>query len=130
MSFLKKLKSNAKELFALAVILSPSLAIAEQSSNGIIAMNKRITDTAESFGPVISIAAFIVGAAALFKTITTINNHSENPRENPLKNAVFYGLAAGLGLGYTYATSTALETIFNRSNSEDVDEKIFDTKNF
>ncbi|MCY9861350.1 hypothetical protein OTK49_02315 [Vibrio coralliirubri] len=124
------IKSKAKALFAFAVILSPCLALANDSSNGVIAMNKRITDTAESFGPVISIAAFLVGAAALFKAITTVNNHSENPRENPLKNAVFYGIAAGLGLGYTYASSTALETFFNRSSSDNIDEKIFDTRNF
>ncbi|MDS1820766.1 hypothetical protein QX249_08850, partial [Vibrio parahaemolyticus] len=68
---------------------------------------------------------FIVGMGALFKAVTTIMNHSENPRENPLKNVVFYGLAAAVGLGYTFSTSTVIQTLFKKDQDTNINKDIF-----
>lgn len=126
MKLLKKLNDHSLKLGILVATSTPFMAVA--SEKGIAKVNERLTDAAESFGSVLSIAAFIVGAAALFKAITTIMNHSENPRENPMKNVVFYGIAAGLGLGYGFFSTTALETVTGESKNQNIDEaNIFKT---
>lgn len=124
---LTKLNDHCLKLGILVASSTPFMALAS-NDKGIAKVNARLTDAAESFGSVLSIAAFIVGAAALFKAITTIMNHSENPRENPMKNVVFYGIAAGLGLGYGFFSTTALETVTGESSNKNIDEaNIFKT---
>ena len=99
------------------------------SPTGIVAVNNRLVETAYSFAPVIAIAAFLVGAVSLFTAITTMRNHAENPKEYPLKNIVYYGVAAAVGLGYAYSASTMLQTLFEKDDSGDyISEDIFDTK--
>ncbi|KDM90933.1 hypothetical protein [Photobacterium galatheae] len=125
MSLITLIKKQSVKLTALLVLSTPFLAFAEANDKGIAGVTKNLTEAATSFGPLISIAAFIVGMGALFKAVTTIMNHSENPRENPLKNVVFYGLAAAVGLGYTFSTTTLVQTLFEKDKSEAVDDKIF-----
>ncbi len=111
--------------------LVPFLILANTTS--VYAAEKSVSDIAGnlskaafSFGPVISIAAFIVGMIALFRAVTTIMNHSENPRENPMKNVVFFGVAAAVGLGYSFFSSSVLQTVFGKDdNSDNVKNDIF-----
>ncbi len=115
------------KLFALIVLGVTNAAVAADS--GVIKIAENLKTTAASFGPVISIAAFIVGMIALFRAVTTIMNHSENPRENPMKNVVFFGVAAAVGLGYSFFSSSVLETVFEQDKSDVVDSKIFKVNN-
>ncbi|ELP5902250.1 hypothetical protein QTV49_004273 [Vibrio vulnificus] len=123
MKLLETLKNNSLKLLSTLIITSPLLASANEK--GIAGVTGNLTEAAQSFGPLITIAAFIVGMGALFKAVTTIMNHSENPRENPLKNVVFYGLAAAVGLGYTFSTSTVIQTLFKKDQDSNVNKDIF-----
>lgn len=123
MKLLSTIKNTSAKLAVLAITSTPMVAMA--NDKGVSGVTSRLTEAASSFGPLISIAAFVAGMAALFKAVTTIMNHSENPRENPLKNVVFFGLAAMLGLGYTFSSSVLLQTMFKEDKSKSVDEKIF-----
>ena len=125
MKFLNKIKELSLKLAVFATIAVPTLSMAADSDKGIIVVNERLINAADSFGGLISIAAFIVGAGALFRAITTIMNHSENPRENPMKNVVFYMIAAGVGLGYGYFSVTALETVTGESSNDNIANDIF-----
>ena len=126
MKILETLKNNSVKLLSTLIIASPFVASA--NDKGIAGVTGNLTEAAQSFGPLITIAAFIVGMGALFKAVTTIMNHSENPRENPLKNVVFYGLAAAVGLGYTFSTSTVIQTLFKKDESDAVGKDIFKVK--
>ncbi|MBU2895641.1 hypothetical protein [Vibrio hepatarius] len=117
------IKNQGIKLASILVLTTPFIASA--NDKGIAGVTKNLTEAAQSFGPLITIAAFIVGMGALFKAVTTIMNHSENPRENPLKNVVFYGLAAAVGLGYTFSTSTVIQTLFKKDQDTNVNKEIF-----
>ena len=125
MNLINKVKDQFLKLAVLVTIVAPTLSMASTEGDGIIGVNDRLVKAADSFGALISIAAFIVGAASLFRAITTLMNHSENARENPMKNVLFYGIAAGVGLGYGFFTSTAMETVLGKSNSDIVSDDIF-----
>lgn len=126
MKFRNFIKNQGVKLASILVLTTPFIASA--NDKGIAGVTGNLTEAAQSFGPLITIAAFIVGMGALFKAVTTIMNHSENPRENPLKNVVFYGLAAAVGLGYTFSTSTVIQTLFEKDESDAVGKDIFKVK--
>ncbi|EGR2229368.1 hypothetical protein DZF79_14150 [Vibrio parahaemolyticus] len=126
MKFRNFIKNQGVKLASILVLTTPFIASA--NDKGIAGVTGNLTEAAQSFGPLITIAAFIVGMGALFKAVTTIMNHSENPRENPLKNVVFYGLAAAVGLGYTFSTSTVIQTLFEKDESDAVGKDIFQVK--
>lgn len=129
MNYLSRIKSAGITLTALALTSAPMMALANTGGDkGVIAVTGRLTEATSSFGPLISIAAFVCGMGALFKAVTTIMNHSENPRENPLKNVVFFGLAAAIGLGFSFSSSTLLQTLFQQDKSDVVKENIFEVK--
>ncbi|MEH0791386.1 hypothetical protein KW882_03665 [Vibrio parahaemolyticus] len=117
------IKNQGVKLASILVLTTPFIASA--NDKGIAGVTGNLTEAAQSFGPLITIAAFIVGMGALFKAVTTIMNHSENPRENPLKNVVFYGLAAAVGLGYTFSTSTVIQTLFKKDQDSNINKDIF-----
>ena len=123
MKFRNFIKNQGVKLASILVLTTPFIASA--NDKGIAGVTGNLTEAAQSFGPLITIAAFIVGMGALFKAVTTIMNHSENPRENPLKNVVFYGLAAAVGLGYTFSTSTVIQTLFKKDQDSNINKDIF-----
>lgn len=102
------------------VVLSSSSAFAANSTGSVTdaaSFNKQLTTQIMSFGSLLAILAFMLGAWAVFKCITTFLNHADDPRQNPLKNCAFYFVAAGLGFGYSLSSDLFSGTLWGSGST-------------
>ncbi|MGR5557813.1 hypothetical protein ACQKQC_16210 [Vibrio fortis] len=118
MKFINKFKNEA--ILLLAVFAS---------STAMAAPPKKLSTWTSSFigelfslGGLFAMLAFIGGLVATFKIVIIFLNHNDDKREYPLKNCIYYAVAAALGFGYAYQSDLVQGTFFGES-SKVVDAK-------
>ncbi|PSV01085.1 hypothetical protein [Photobacterium kishitanii] len=115
---MKNLKNKLiTSLFSAAIMMSSSSVFAAGTIKDAKTFNTQIIGQIMSFGGVMAVLAFMLGAWAVFKCITTFLNHADDPRQNPLKNCAYYFVAAGLGFGYSLSSSLFSGTLWGDTES-------------
>ncbi|ELP6119154.1 TPA: hypothetical protein I7730_14395 [Vibrio vulnificus] len=108
------------------------LLLAAFTSVPAVAAPKKLSEWTSSFiselfslGGLFAMLAFIGGLVASFKMVIIFLNHNDDPREYPLKNCIYYAVAAALGFGFTYQSDLVQGTFFGESSKVIDQDKAF-----
>ena len=109
-----------KNFIYLSLVMASSSAFAQKNNNAGDAIES-LTGQLTNLGNLMGVLAIGFGSFALFKAVTTLLNHSDDPRTYPLKNIVFYGAGAAIGIGAGLSSDLVQNTIFGDTGNVNED---------